>query len=500
MIATGSSDSSIRSFLHIPLRHKGKVLAVFSVVVVTTILVTALMPRTYRSEGKLLLRLGRENMALDPTATLGSTPLLTIQLSRENEINSVIEIMRSRMLMERVVGELGPARILGKAEGAAADLEDAVKQMTRSLDVQAVRKSNVLQITYDASSPTLAQQVVDKVIACFLDEHIRLNRTPGAAEFLDEQTASIRQRLQAREEELRTMKDTTGLTSPDTRRTIIVTRIGRLEDDFLQTKATLAASEAEVKQLQEQLADLPTTEVTEQTAGFANEAADGMRQQLYALQLREKELASRVTDDHPQLRQVRTQIAAAEGVLGQEKTERTQTKTGLSKTHEETKLRLLKEEPVLASLRARGERLAAQLATEQASLAQLNADELRVGRLEREVRMEDANYRRYVDSLEQARIDRAMASEGKSNISIVQPATLEPRAIKPKGLLNLLLAMVLGLIGGVGAAFAAESLEESGRTAAGLKHELDTPMRAEIARMGSRPLAHATPGNGDTET
>ena len=72
-------------------------------------------------------------------------------------------------------------------------------------------------------------------------------------------------------------------------------------------------------------------------------------------------------------------------------------------------------------------------------------------RLQREVQLEDANYRKYVDSLEQAHIDRAMATEGKSNISIVQPATLDPRAIKPQTALNLLLAMVVGLIGGTGA-------------------------------------------------
>ena len=463
MIAPRSPDASLRHVFRIPLRHKGKLVAVFTAVVITTLLVTALTPRTYRSEGKLLVRLGRENMALDPTATLGTAPLLTIQQSRENEMNSVIEIMRSRVLLEKVIDTLGPARIMGKDPTASVDREDAIRKLIRSLDVGSVRKSNVLEITYDAASPELAQAVVDKVIACFLEEHIRLNRTPGAEEFLDEQTACIRQRLQDREEKLRAMKDETGLTSPDTRKTIIVTRIGRLEDELLQNKATLASKDAEVKQLQKQLVDLPATQVTEQTVGFANEAADGMRQQLYALQLREKELASRVTDDHPLLLEVREQIAAAQGVFGQEKTERTQTKTGISKSHEEIKMQLLKEEPVRVSLVAKCERLESQLAAEQSSLAKLNEDELRVVRLQREVQLEDANYRKYVDSLEQAHIDRAMATEGKSNISIVQPATLDPRAIKPQTALNLLLAMVVGLIGGLGVTYAAESLDESAR-------------------------------------
>ena len=494
MIAPGSSHPSFRSALQVPLRHKRRFLTVFLAVVGTTILVTLLMPRTYRSEGELLLRLGRENMALDPTATLGSTPILSIQQSRENEINSVIEIVRSRALIEKVVDGLSPARILGKNEGQSADREDAIRLLIKSLNVDAVRKSNVLQITYDAASPTLAQTVVDTLIGCFLEEHIRLNRTPGAQQFLSEQTASILGQLEEREEELRKLKDETGLASPEARRGIIVTRIGRLEDELLQSKAALAASEAEVKQLQQQLLDLPTTQVTEQTVGFANEAADGMRQQLYTLQLREKELTSKVTDDHPLLRAVRDQIAAAQKVFGQEKPERTQTKTGVSKAHEEINLLLLKDEPALASLRAKADRLAAQVEAEKASLAKLNDDELRIDRLQREVRLEEANYRKYVDSLEQARIDHAMAAEGKSNISIVQPATLEPRPIKPKGLVNLLLAIVLGVIGGTGAAFAAEARVDFNKSADGLSHSVEIPVRNDISRLASRQL---TPANGE---
>ena len=60
----------------------------------------------------------------------------------------------------------------------------------------------------------------------------------------------------------------------------------------------------------------------------------------------------------------------------------------------------------------------------------------KLARLQREVQLEDANYRKYVDSLEQVRIDRAMATEGKSNISIVQPGTLDMKSIKPKLLTN----------------------------------------------------------------
>ena len=93
-------------------------------------------------------------------------------------------------------------------------------------------------------------------------------------------------------------------------------------------------------------------------------------------------------------------------------------------------------------------------------------------------------------------IHRAMATEGKSNISIVQPATLDPRAIKPQTALNLLLAMVVGLIGGLGVTYAAESLDESAKSADEMKHNFDAAVRNEMVR--SAPRQHS-PTNGDSD-
>lgn len=172
--------------------------------------------------------------------------------------------------------------------------------------------------------------------------------------------------------------------------------------------------------------------------------------------MREQDLASRFTDAHPQLKEVRQQIADAQSVLKQEP-QRTQTKTGPSKPYEEIKVQLLKDEPILAALKAKTDRLNTELAAEKQTLQKLNADELRITQLQREVRLEDANYHKYSDSLEQVRIDRVMAEEGKSNVSIVQPATLDLKPIRPNIFLNMVLAAVVGLLGGLGLAFAVDA-------------------------------------------
>jgi uncharacterized protein involved in exopolysaccharide biosynthesis len=82
------------------------------VVVTGTVIWTVHAPKVYRSEGKLLVRLGRENATLEPTATLGHDLPISIPPSRETEVNSVVEILESRALYEEVVDAISPAVIL----------------------------------------------------------------------------------------------------------------------------------------------------------------------------------------------------------------------------------------------------------------------------------------------------------------------------------------------------------------------------------------------------
>ena len=104
-------------------------------------------------------------MAIDPTAIIGATPMLTVQPSRENEINSIIEIMHSRVLVEKVVDAIGPEVLMesgtsptllpddGSSSSSALVRAAAIRMLSKSLNVEAARKSDVVLISYDAGSP-----------------------------------------------------------------------------------------------------------------------------------------------------------------------------------------------------------------------------------------------------------------------------------------------------------------------------------------------------------
>jgi uncharacterized protein involved in exopolysaccharide biosynthesis len=501
-MGSGESTMPLRDLGRVVFRHKGKTVLFFLTVLTAVGVLSLLSPRAYRSQAKLFVRLGRENTTLDPTATFGQAPVVAVPQSRETEINTAVEVLKSRVLLEKVVDALGPRAILdggdavpvdeaGSPTAAAQERYRATVKLTKLLEVEPVKRSNVLVVSYDGPTPESAQAVVAKLLDFYLDRHIQLNRTPGAHQFLAEQTARQRAQLTRAEEEMRDLKNRTGLTAPDAQRQLLVNRIGRLQDELLQTAGALAAAEAEARLLREKLAGLAPTHVVGRTKGVRNEAADNMRAQLYTLQLRELELRLKHPEGHPEVERVRRQADAARDILRQEESAREQVTEGPNRVYEEAQLALLRQEPLVTSLRAKAEALRAQLDQQRGELQTFNDQCLRVARLEREIGLQESHYRRYAENLEQAQIDRALEAGRISNISIVQPPTYDPEPVRPR----LPVYFGLGLLGAVLGSLALAVLAERLGPAVQTPPEPDARAPGGLPAPVRRALANG-PGNG----
>ena len=66
-------------------------------------------PKQYQSEAKLMIRVGRESVALDPSATTSQT--LMLQKTQEEEVNSALDLLRSRRIAELTVDKFGAQNI-----------------------------------------------------------------------------------------------------------------------------------------------------------------------------------------------------------------------------------------------------------------------------------------------------------------------------------------------------------------------------------------------------
>ncbi len=431
---------------------------------------TAISTPYYQSEGKLFLRLGRENATLDPTAAIGSGGFVAPPPTREHEINSIVDILGSREVMAEVVDAVGIEQVLDQpvaqtvavpastATGGEATLDEvinrllpfetdprekAIKKFYKRFSVAAVKKSNVITLTYEATSPEAAQKTLQAVIDAYLARHGRLNRTPGSHEFLERQAGDLKVRLMSTEQELRDLKNASNVTSIDEQRRLLEARLSGLQDHLYQVGADLEGEEARIAELEATLKVIPAALVTAKVEGHANEGSDGMRQQLYSLELREQVLLSKFTPEHIEVKQTREQIKEARRIFDSFDRDRTQTTVGPDTTHQQLKLALLTAKTSQSGLVAQAAALAKQVDAAEEAIDHINDRALRIAQLEREVSLQDNNYRRYTDNLEQTRLDQALESEHISNVAVAEAPTLERRIVRPKKLINFALGFVL---------------------------------------------------------
>src|SRR5206468_3253076 len=126
-----------------------------------------LVAPSYRSQAKLYVRLGRENATLEPTATLGHEPVVALPASREAELNASQSLLGGQPLLEKVVERLGVGVLKGQLPEPDApppvstprQRYEAAREMGKRLSVEVVKRSNVLQVSYEGPSPEVARTV-----------------------------------------------------------------------------------------------------------------------------------------------------------------------------------------------------------------------------------------------------------------------------------------------------------------------------------------------------
>jgi uncharacterized protein involved in exopolysaccharide biosynthesis len=333
----------------------------------------------------------------------------------------------------------------------------AVRQLAKQLNVEIIKKTSTISISCEGSSPETAQAVVTALVDLAVEHHLHLHRSPKGHAFLTEQTQRLRSELDVFEDKLKLKKVETGLFFPEGQRQAAVARVTRLQEEIATTRGARAAAEKECAALAQRLAKLSPTQVTARTTGVPNEAAGGMRNQLYTLEIREQELLARHPPGHPELQSVQKQAQAVRDILRQEERTLEQTTVGPNRLYEEGQVALLRQEAALAALEAKLESLERELNQERTALRTLTENEVELTRLQREVDLLKTSYLKYAQNVEQTQIDRALEEEKISNISVMQPATYDAKPVKPRWTFNLAAGFLLALTAGFSLAWLAES-------------------------------------------
>ena len=482
---------SLKDFLHIIFKRKMQILLFFSATVCTVAVASFVIKPTYMATAQILVKAGRENLYIP----IGSDMSPIISSDIREQINSEIEILRSRSLAEEVAAFLSPKTIYpnlrDKGSGIVKAIiggheprslaDKAVLKLQKNVKVEWIKNSNVIKVSFKHKDPKMAALVVNSLVNVYLDHHLEVHTAPESYEFFQEQSQILKKGLGEAEEKLKAFKKLHNISSLTEERSLLLNHEAVLRSALNQSISQEAETINRIHQLTQQLAitreSIPQGKVVDHNPYLINT----LQAKLVELEIREKELLNKYTKNSRLVKNVRGEIRIVKNKLANQEKKQHDTNTyGLNIIYQRLKDELLKNEAELKALEGKKESQGFQLEDYQKRLEKFNQAEAELNQLKIEVDANRQNYSLYLNKFEESRISSAMDTEKITNVNLIEPAKTPLEPVSPKVLLNLLLSVLLGAFGGFSLAFFREYLDDSIETIEDVEDCLHLPVLASI--------------------
>ncbi len=401
---------SLRGFLRVIFKRQNTIVLFFGVTVCTVAVASVVATPTYEATAQVLVKVGMEAV-YTPTLPTRDTEQI-VRVDRQQQINSEIEILRSRFLAQRVVDSLRPeviykdldnsgggflSNLFRATEGDQSPtqsngdsiIEKAVTNLQKNTTIGAVKSSDVINVSFRHTDPQVAAKVVNTLVDLYLDRRLHVHKNPDSYTFLRDQSQIMENELQRSAESLNTFKKEHDITSLQEERTVLL----------------------------KQQADLRTKVVE--------------------LELKERELLTKYTDQSRLVQGVRDEIGLVRNKVVE--LERRQTR--------------------------------------------LNQIEREFNRIQQEVEVDRENFRLYLTKFKESRILSSMDPGKMSNVSVIEPAQAPLKPVSPNIVLNMILAVFIGGVGAFGLVFFSEYMAENLEGAEDVEEHLRLPVLASIPQI-----------------
>jgi uncharacterized protein involved in exopolysaccharide biosynthesis len=472
-------DASLRDFLTILFKHKSKIIVIFLVTVITVSVGSFLIPPTYEAKSSLLVKFGREYIYRPEVGD--KSPMISI--NQEETVNSEINILTSRDLIEKVITTLKIENIypelVESPPSKMTPLQAAILTFEKKLVAEGIKKSSVIEVSFQHKDPQIAANAVNMLVDFYKEKHLEVYSGPQSS-FLEKQLTTYDQKLKQSENELQIFKQKNQVFSLEEQRSLLLKQRMELDTELKNTKN-------HIDELQQRLSSLRTQmkTISEDKDRYTQTERDRIiveaKAKLLDLKLREQQLLEKYKESNRLVMNVRKEIALVSDFLRQQEEDTaSKVKTG-NVVYQEAEKEALKTEADLNSQFAKERPLSLQLIHVDREIQSMDLKENELVDLKREAAINDKNYRTYADKLEEARISDDMNLQKMANVSVIQAAAVPAKPVKPKKRLNIILGVVLGAVSGLGFAFFSEYSSQGLSTPESVEKRLGLPVLTTIS-------------------
>lgn len=449
---------------------------------------------------------------LDPSREKTSTQDLLftdLMLFDQSAIESQIAIIRSSAMLKRVVEkerlltdqEFGGAPAPAPATGLLATLRSWISRSAQpapdksgeapaiseafdasapatiatieaikgAVSVQRAGQAYVLNVSFTSSDPNKAARLANAVADAFVVDKLdaRFESAKRASAWLSDRLVELRKQLRESEEAVARFRAENNLAQASQGGTLNQEQLGQLNARLVAARAEAAEKKTRVDILQKieakggNISALPDT--------MATGAIVDLRKQANEISRQEADLLARYSRNHPSVVNIHAQLADIQRAINAE------TQRLAANIRNDYELAKARREAIEKTMRE---------ATGQADIDNTKAITLR--ELERNAAV---NKSLFEDFLQRARVTQEQSTFEAREARVITPALPPGAPSAPKKMQAMLTALLIGLIAGVGGAYALEMFNAGFTTPREIETMLDLPLLASISRMDARELA-----------
>jgi uncharacterized protein involved in exopolysaccharide biosynthesis len=489
------NEIQLRSILSVVFKRKKQILIFFSATIFAVIISTFLITPQFEASTQILVTLGRGGLLF---ANMGDqTP--KVFLDQETVINSEVEILKSPSIAEKVIKEMGGGEVifpgiyerglLARSENNEQAVEqtnlekydEALLRFKNSLGIRVVKKANLINVSFRHPDPKLSAEILNKLTTNYLDHHAAIRKTKKSYEFFQNQTELLKDKAIDSGKELESFKRKHEISDFDEQKNILIRQHTELQFALNQTLTAETEANNRSDELRKNMQSLPQNIPQGRQDDYNQLLLSNLQSRLVELELSEKNLSNKYTDENRNLMNVREEIRIVRNKL-RENENKTYFKStsGINPVYQGLQQELIRLEAEKKALSGKREVLGRQIVKFEEKLTDLNRIELQYYQLKQQAESDRRNYDLYLAKLEESRISDAMDDEKISNVSVIAAASIPIKPVSPKPILNFVMSIVFGFFGGLGLAFISEYMSDRIKNADDVERLLNLPVLTSI--------------------
>ncbi|MFQ5872379.1 MAG: GumC family protein [Dehalococcoidia bacterium] len=438
-------ENRLRDCLQVLRKRRWMIVSVFIIVVATAAIRTYLQTPIYQATARVLID-------PEPPKILNIQEVTPLSARSQGYYRTQYELIKSRPVLEKVIEKLNMTRRLPKL----AEAKDPVAVLLRSVVVAPKRGTRLVNIKFEHPDPELAAEVANTIAHMYTRNNLEL-KLKGAQEalaWLSEQMTELRAKVQDSSMALQNYRVKAGIMGLEEQRRITTGKIMNFNDAYLDAQAQRLTVEAKLKEIQAIARD-PVGALTIFTVAD-NPLIQKLKAEATDLKIELSKALKTYRHKHPKVLALRAQIREVQEKLDAEI---------------QTMLQAINTEYRVA--RAREQALLRNVNKLKRQAQQLNEKEIEYEALQREVDSNKQMHETVLDRLKEMGVSGGLET---NNIRVVEEAQVPKHPVKPRKSRNLILAVVIGLLGGIGLAFFLEYLDSTVRTPEEVERYLGFPV------------------------